>query len=228
MNDRGKALGQRLQYAFRDPQLLARALTHRSRSSQNYERLEFLGDSILNFLIADVLYDRYPQLSEGDLTRLRATLVRRETLASLARGLALGDHLELGGGELKSGGFDRDSILADALEAIFGAVFKDGGLDAARQVVQRLYAPVLDEIDPRAIIKDPKTRLQECLQGRSLPTPQYELLAVSGEPHQQHFEVLCHVPGLSEPVRGEGASRRHAEQAAAAQACVLLHCATDD
>lgn len=220
-------LTKRLGFVFRDAQLLARALTHRSRSSRNYERLEFLGDSILSFIVADALYDRFPQLSEGALTRLRATLVRRETLAALARELDLGNCLELGGGELKSGGFDRDSILADALEAVFGAVYKDGGLEAARAVVLGLYAPVLARIDPDAIVKDPKTRLQEFLQKRGQPTPAYEVLSVSGEAHAQHFVVECRVPGLGEPVRGEGASRRHAEQAAAAIACELLKCDDD-
>lgn len=228
MIDKTGALEKRLDYSFHDVQLLARALTHRSRSSQNYERLEFLGDSILNFLVADVLYDRFSNLTEGDLTRLRATLVRRETLAALARGLALGDLLELGGGELKSGGFDRDSILADALEAVFGAVYKDGGLDAARDVILRLYDPVLQGIDPRSIAKDPKTRLQECLQGRSMPTPEYEVVSISGEPHQQHFVVRCRVASLSEPVSGEGSSRRNAEQSAAARACELLNCNGND
>jgi ribonuclease III len=219
---------KRLGYVFRDATLLARALTHRSRSSQNYERLEFLGDSILSFVIADVLYDRFPQLSEGELTRLRATLVRRETLATLARELDLGDCLDLGGGELKSGGFDRDSILADALEAVIGAIYKDGGIESVRDVVLRRYELILNSIDPRTILKDPKTRLQEFLQRQSLSTPTYSVLDVGGEPHQQHFIVECRVPGLDEAVRGEGSSRRYAEQAAAARACELLGCATDD
>jgi ribonuclease-3 len=221
-------LTKRLGYVFRDAALLARALTHRSRSSRNYERLEFLGDSILSFVIADVLYDRFPQLSEGELTRLRATLVRRETLAALARELDLGDCLDLGGGELKSGGFDRDSILADGLEAVFGAVYKDGGIETVREVVLRLYQPILDSIDPSSILKDPKTRLQEFLQRKSLATPIYNVLEVSGEPHQQHFIVECRVPGMVEAVRGEGSSRRYAEQAAARRACELLNCKADD
>lgn len=221
-------LSKRLGYAFRDGALLARALTHRSRSSRNYERLEFLGDSILSFVIADVLYDRFPQLSEGELTRLRATLVRRETLATLARELELGDCLDLGGGELKSGGFDRDSILADALEAIFGAVYKDGGIEAVREAVLRRYRPILDSIDPSSILKDPKTRLQEFLQRKSLATPVYTVLEVGGEAHQQRFVVECRVPGLAESVRGEGSSRRYAEQAAATRACELLDCEADD
>ena len=217
-----------LGYAFSDEVLLVRALTHRSRSSQNYERLEFLGDSILSFVVADVLYDRFPQLSEGELTRLRATLVRRETLATLARELDLGDCLELGSGELKSGGFDRDSILADTLEAVFGAVYKDGGIEAVRQVVLRRYQPILNNIDPNSILKDPKTRLQEFLQRKSLATPTYTVLEVSGEPHQQRFVVECSVTGLTQAVRGEGSSRRYAEQAAAMRACALLNCEADD
>jgi len=221
-------LTKQLGYAFYDATLLARALTHRSHGSLNYERLEFLGDSILSFIIADVLYDRFPQLSEGELTRLRATLVRRETLATLARELDLGDCLELGSGELKSGGFDRDSILADALEAVFGAVYKDGGIEAARDVVLRRYRPILASIDPNSILKDPKTRLQEFLQRKSLATPIYTVLELSGEPHQQRFVVECRVPGLTEAVRGEGSSRRYAEQAAATRACELLNCETDD
>ncbi|OGI57947.1 MAG: ribonuclease III [Candidatus Muproteobacteria bacterium RBG_19FT_COMBO_61_10] len=228
MSSTHNALTKQLGYAFQDEALLERALTHRSRSSQNYERLEFLGDSILSFVIADILYDRFPQLSEGELTRLRATLVRRETLAKLARKLDLGDCLGLGGGELKSGGFDRDSILADALEAVFGAVYKDGGIEAVREVVLRRYHPVLDSIDPSSILKDSKTRLQEFLQRRSLATPTYTVLEVSGEPHQQHFVVECHVPGLAQTVRGEGGSRRYAEQAAATRACELLNCEADD
>lgn len=227
MTDARNELVSRLGHRFRDPRLLARALTHRSRGSANYERLEFLGDSILSFFIADFLYDQFPELSEGELTRLRASLVRRETLAGLARELGLGAVLDLGGGELKSGGFDRDSILADALEALFGAIYKDGGLDAVRTAVLRLYQPILDRVDPGAIVKDPKTRLQECLQQRALPTPLYEVLVVSGEAHQQHFVVECRIAGLADAVRGEGSSRRYAEQAAAARACELLGCATD-
>ena len=228
MSSTHNELTKQLGYAFRDGALLARALTHRSHSSRNYERLEFLGDSILSFVIADVLYDRFPQLSEGELTRLRATLVRRETLATLARELDLGDCLELGSGELKSGGFDRDSILADTLEAVFGAVYKDGGIEAVREVVLRRFQPILGSIDPNSILKDPKTRLQEFLQRKSLATPIYTVLEVSGEPHQQRFVVECRVPGLAEALRGEGNSRRYAEQAAATRACELLNCEADD
>ena len=216
-----------LGHAFGRPELLRQALTHRSFGVPNNERLEFLGDSVLNCVIAGALHGKYAALKEGELSRLRASLVRRETLAGLARELELGAVLELGGGELKSGGFDRDSILADALEAVFGAIYKDGGLDAARAAVLRLYQAVIDRVDPGAIVKDPKTRLQECLQQRALPTPVYEVLAVSGEAHQQHFVVECRVAGLSESVRGEGSSRRYAEQAAAARVCELLGCAAD-
>jgi ribonuclease-3 len=216
------ALERALGHVFSDSKLLARALTHRSKGADNYERLEFLGDSILSYVIATVLYERYPALAEGELTRLRARLVRAETLASLARDLGLGDHLELGGGELKSGGYDRDSILADTLEALFGAIHVDGGLDAARATILRVYASTLDGIDPLLVEKDPKTRLQEYLQKFSMNVPEYVVVATSGEAHQQTFRVECRVSGLSEAVLGVGNSRRAAEQQAAAQAYALL------
>jgi ribonuclease-3 len=219
-------LCHRLGYRFHDSELLTRALTHRSKSDANYERLEFLGDSVLNLAISTALYDRFPVLSEGELTRLRASLVRQNTLATLARGIELGGCLELGGGELKSGGFDRDSILADTLEAIVGAVYKDGGIDAATHMVLTLYQETLARLDPRAIPKDPKTQLQELLQRRALPTPSYEVLEISGEPHNQHFVVECRVANLASSTRGEGSSRRVAEQVAAAEA--LRRLAADD
>lgn len=228
MNDTLQALSRRLGHAFQDRALLALALTHRSKSGINNERLEFLGDSVLSFIVADALYERFPQLSEGDLTRVRATLVRQETLSRLARELDIGNCLQLGGGELKSGGFDRDSILADAFEAILGAIYRDGGLPAVSAVVLRLYEPVFRQIDPRNILKDPKTRLQEYLQKRGFAPPVYEVLDISGEAHQQHFVVQCRVAGLETAVRGEGGSRRHAEQAAAALACQQLGCSADD
>ncbi len=214
-----RALG----YAFRDPELLDRALTHRSKSANNYERLEFLGDSVLNYVVSNELFKRYPDLSEGELTRLRAALVRKPTLAELARQLELGNHLALGEGELKSGGFDRESILADALEAIFGAVCLDGGIEAARDTILRIYRERLGTLDPRAVAKDPKTELQEYLQKHALPTPIYEVLSVSGEPHQQRFLVVCRVAPLSEAVQGEGVSRRSAEQQAAARTLARLN-----
>ena len=217
-------LCRRLSYHFHDPELLTRALTHRSKSDANYERLEFLGDSVLSLAISTELYDRFPSLSEGELTRLRASLVRQQTLAGLARGLELGSCLALGGGELKSGGFDRDSILADTLEAIIGAIYKDGGIDAATQTVSALFQQTLARLDPHTIPKDPKTELQELLQRSGLPTPIYEVLEITGEPHSQRFIVECRVMNLAHATRGEGSSRRGAEQAAAAEA--LRHLAT--
>jgi ribonuclease-3 len=215
-------LARRLDYHFKNPELLQRALTHRSKSAEHYERLEFLGDSVLNLVVSNELYDRYPSLPEGDLTRLRASLVRKQTLAELARGLELGRFLELGSGELKSGGFERDSILADTFEAVIGAVYKDGGLEAAAAVVRRLYGQHFERLDPRSVPKDPKTRLQEYLQKQSLPTPTYSIVDISGEPHAQQFVVECRVAGLAEPVRGSGKSRRAAEQEAAARALERL------
>lgn len=211
-----------LGYRFVDYGLLEQALTHRSKGGRNYERLEFLGDSILNFVIAESLYDRFPRADEGNLSRARARLVRKETLAEIARERGFGDHLVLGGGELKSGGFNRDSILADSVEAVIGAIYKDGGMDAAQAFIQRAYARLLDAVHPDKLPKDPKTRLQELLQERGEMTPTYRLLEVTGQPHAQHFLVECVVDGLERPVRGEGASRRKAEQAAAAEAYGLL------
>jgi ribonuclease-3 len=218
----GDALCRQLAYTFRDQDLLARALTHRSKGIKHNERLEFLGDSVLNLVISSELYDRYPNLTEGELTRVRASLVRQPTLAAHARRLDLGQFIELGGGELKSGGYDRDSILADTLEALIGAVYQDGGMAQAGDVVRRLYQVQFAELDPGAIPKDPKTQLQEYLQKRSLPTPRYDIVEVSGEAHEQNFVIQCEVSGLSVPVRGEGNSRRVAEQCAAERALQLL------
>ena len=218
MNKTHAELSRRLQYAFFRSEPARTCTDAPQQEPQNYERLEFLGDSVLNFVVSAELYERYPDLAEGELTRLRAALVRQQTLAELARGLELGDCLELGGGELKSGGFDRDSILADTLEAVFGAVYRDGGLEAGRRVILGLYADALAALDPRSIPKDPKTQLQEHLQKHSLPLPGYNILEVAGDPHNQKFVVECRVEGLPAPVRGEGASRRRAEQQAAAAA----------
>jgi ribonuclease-3 len=215
-------LGRALGYAFSNAGLLQRALTHRSKSSNNNERLEFLGDSILSFVISAWLYERYPELTEGELTRVRASLVKQETLAGLARHLGLGRFLILGGGEYKSGGHDRDSILADTLEAIFGAIFLDGGIDAVRRSTLALYRDRFEAIDPHAIFKDPKTQLQEYLQKQAIKTPTYQVLTVSGEAHNQYFVVECAIPDLAVAVTGEGASRRSAEQQAAAKAFDLL------
>ncbi|MBI3546587.1 MAG: ribonuclease III [Gammaproteobacteria bacterium] len=215
-------LSRRLSYVFRQPELLTRALTHRSKSSDNYERLEFLGDSVLGFAISSELYNRYADLSEGELTRLRASLVKKSALADLARAIELGDYLALGEGELKSGGYDRDSILADTLEAIFGAICKDSSADQAVKVILYLYRDKLAHLDPHSIPKDPKTQLQEHLQKLSLPTPIYVVREVTGEAHQQNFIVECRVASLDGPVRGEGNSRRHAEQEAASLALARL------
>lgn len=210
-------LTQALGYSFTERALLERALTHRSVGSRHNERLEFLGDSVLSFVIASELFHRFPQASEGNLSRMRASLVKGETLAEIARELALGDYLKLGSGELKSGGFRRDSILADAFEAVIGAVYLDGGEAAARELVLRFFAARLDTCQPAAL-KDPKTRLQEHLQARGEALPEYHVAQIRGQAHNQLFIVECRVPGLEAPVTGEGSSRRKAEQAAAEQA----------
>ncbi len=212
------ALAGRLGHAFRDDALLARALTHRSFGANQNERLEFVGDAVLNCVIAAALYERFPQIPEGDLSRVRANLVNRDTLARLARALDLGAAMRLGEGEQRSGGASRPSSLADALEAVFGAVFVDAGFDAARAVVERVYAPELAGLDPAALGKDPKTRLQEWLQARRIAVPDYVVTAIEGEAHAQTFAVECRIPALAIVAAGRGASRRAAEQAAAAAA----------
>lgn len=206
---------RRLGYTFRDPALLEAALTHRSAGSENYERLEFLGDSVLNFVVAVLAFQSFPKASEGDLSRYRAALVSSQSLADMATGLQLGDQLRLGGGELKSGGFRRGSILADSLEAVFGAVYLDGGLEAARKVVEQLVVERLANLPAARELKDPKTRLQEDLQSRAIGLPKYAVEDVSGEPHAQWFVASCEVPALQLRERGEGSSRRKAEQEAA-------------
>jgi len=208
------ALGHR----FARPELLGQALTHRSFGSPHNERLEFLGDSVLNCAVAAYLHERFAELKEGELSRLRASLVRQEALADIAQRLALGDFLRLGEGELKSGVSRRPSILADALEAIVGAIYVDAGFDAARAVIDHLYAEATSGIDPGGAGKDPKTALQEILQGRRLPLPRYGLLATHGEAHAQEFEVECVIPDLGIRSTGSGASRRSAEQQAAQRA----------
>jgi len=208
-------------YRFNDPELLRRALTHRSYSTANNERLEFLGDSVVNCAVALELYHKFPQLSEGELSRLRASLVSQPSLFAIAKHFEFGDQLLLGEGELKSGGFRRPSILADAVEAVIGAAFLDGGFDRARDVVRTLFASDLDTIDPRTTGKDPKTLLQEYLQGRSIALPQYAIIATRGEAHEQLFQVECVIPELNIRSLGEGANRRSAEQNAAHQAYEL-------
>ena len=203
----------RFGYRFRDPALLEAALTHRSASRINYERLEFLGDSVLNFVVALMAFRAHPDASEGDLSRYRAALVSAPSLAAVAASLALGDQLRLGSGELKSGGFRRDSILADSLEAILGAVYLDGGLDTAAGVVERLLGQRLRDLPAAAALKDPKTRLQEILQAQGLPLPKYALEEVGGEPHEQWFVASCEAtePGLR--ATGRGSSRRRVADA---------------
>lgn len=204
-----------IDYQFKNQSLLQQALTHRSHGSQNNERLEFLGDGVLNFIIAHQLYQRFSKLSEGDLSRMRAQLVKEPTLGELAASLNLGDHLRLGEGELKSGGWRRPSVLADALEAIIGAAYLDGGFETAEQIVVRLFTPLLEKLDPKAIGKDPKSLLQEYLQGRKMELPEYKLVATEGEAHCQTFRVECHIGKLNITTSGEGSSRRAAEQQAA-------------
>lgn len=208
-------------HRFQKVELLQEALTHRSAGSGHNERLEFLGDAVLNLFIAGELFDRFPGSDEGRLTRLRAALVKRETLAQIARHLELGDLLRLGEGELKSGGGRRDSILANALEAIIGAVYLDAGFATCAQTLRRLYGAMLAEQGPDTAAKDPKTRLQEYLQARRLPLPIYRLKAMEGESHQQTFIVECETEALPGAWQGRGSSRRAAEQAAAEQ--ILNH-----
>lgn len=194
---------------------MQQALTHRSAGKLNNERLEFLGDSILSFVISTELYQRFSDIDEGTLSRLRASLVKGETLALMARDLELGEYLNLGSGELKSGGFRRASILADTLEALLGAIFLDSDIDTVQGIILRLYSERLAKVDPSQALKDPKTRLQEYLQSRSKPLPEYEVTNIQGKSHAQTFTVSCRVDGLDEPVISQGSSRRKAEQAAA-------------
>jgi ribonuclease-3 len=216
------ALQQRLQHTFRDPGLLVQALTHRSFSSEHNERLEFLGDSVLNLAVAGLLYERLADQAEGDLSRVRANLVKQETLHQLALGLGLSEAIRLGEGEARSGGSKRPSILADALEAVIGAVYLDEGFAPAQTLVRRLFQEV--EITPQmqAAAKDPKTELQEWLQGRRMKLPVYRVAGTLGAAHKQTFEVECEIPDLGQTERGIGASRRAAEQAAAAAILMAL------
>jgi ribonuclease-3 len=212
---RPAALEKRLGHRFANPRLLEQALTHRSRSPDNNERLEFLGDGVLGCAVADELYARFPQLPEGKLTRLRASLVREEALAEVAASLHLAEHLRLGEGELAADPQPRPSILADALEALLGAVFLDAGYEAARKAVLAAFGPLIDRLDPERPAKDAKTRLQEILQAKHRRLPQYRVVSVQGEAHRQSFEVECLVNGLSISATGTGTSRQRAEQQAA-------------
>lgn len=210
-----KLLQSRLGHTFKDAALLQQALTHRSHSGLHNERLEFLGDSILNCVVASLLFDRYSKIDEGDLSRLRANLVKQQSLYEIAQRLELSHFLRLGEGELKSGGFRRPSILADTLEALFGAIYLDAGFDVARTVIRSLYDPVLDTVDPKTLGKDAKTLLQEFLQSKKIALPQYNVIATHGAAHSQEFEIECLVPKLDIQVFGTGGSRRAGEQAAA-------------
>lgn len=209
------ALSRKLGHIFHDPDLLQRALTHRSYSAAHYERFEFLGDSVLNCVVAKHLYDTFPDLPEGDLSRLRSNLVNQQTLCTLAQSLGIGNLLLLGDGERKSAGASRPSILADALEAVFGAVFLDAGFEAAQRVILGLYVPFLAQANVQTLGKDAKTLLQEYLQARKLALPKYSVLKIKGEAHAQTFQVECRIDSMQIVTQGEGVSRRSAEQAAA-------------
>ena len=214
-SDATKALLKKLEYSFNDLSLLEEALTHRSYASKNNERLEFLGDGILNFVIADELFKAYPDVQEGDLSRLRANLVNKETLAEIAIELHLGDSIKLGSGELKSGGFRRPSIIADAVEGILGAVYCDSGFAATQALIARLYKNKLASKTDLQSLKDPKTRLQELLQSRHFALPDYQVTKISGQAHAQVFHVKCIIEKMNIEIEGEGKSRRKAEQVTA-------------
>ena len=215
MQNNLQKLCRRLDYKFKNEDFLKQALTHCSAGKLNNERLEFLGDSILSFVIANVLYEKFPDQSEGQLSRLRAHLVKGDTLAEIALEIGLGDYLFLGQGELKSGGFRRTSILADALEALFAAIYLDGGLVMAQEAILHLYRAKLNDKCLNFSLKDSKTQLQEFLQAEKLALPEYNLTQVDGEEHNQTFFVICEVPKLKLKTYGQGSNRRKAEQQAA-------------
>jgi ribonuclease-3 len=223
MNDTLSGFEQTLGYTFVNKSLLTTALSHRSLGEDNNERLEYLGDALLGFIIAETLYQQYPDASEGELTRLRASLVKGETLGRIARELHLGNHVLLGGGELKSGGWRRTSILANTLEAIIGAIYLDAGFDTCRDRVLSLFADIIRKTSPDNLVKDPKTRLQEYLQSRQLHLPEYNIVMERGESHARTFTVECAIPGLEISVQAEGRNKRSAEQAAAQLALVQLN-----
>lgn len=218
-------LHKTLAYRFRDERLLADALSHRSASGQSNERLEFLGDAVLDFVISHSVYEQRPDANEGDLSRLRASLVNDASLAKLAKALGLGEHIRMGSGEKKTGGHRRASILADALEALFGAAYLDRGFAAAENLILKVYAERLANLPDAEELKDPKTRLQEHLQADGLGLPRYAVSEVAGKPHRRHFTVTCHVEDLGLTGTGEGGSRRSAEQAAAEQTLALVRSA---
>ncbi|MCB1874531.1 MAG: ribonuclease III [Chromatiales bacterium] len=222
MSPVAERLSRRIGYQFADRDLLETALTHRSASNRNNERLEFLGDAVLGAVIARVLFEKFPKAREGQMSRLRASLVKGESLARMARELNLSEALVLGAGEARSGGHGRDSILADALEAVFGAISLDGGFEAARNVILAVFQSPIEGLSLEAVSKDPKTRLQEHLQGQGLDLPSYEVIDTQGESHAQTFHVVCRLPGVAEPVTGRGTSRRRGEQDAARKALKML------
>lgn len=215
-------LAKCLGHAFAKPELLELALTHRSFGGDHNERLEFLGDAVLGMVIAEALFLRFPDADEGQMSRLRSSLVKRDTLAALARSLEIGSVLRMGAGELNAGGQERTSTLADTLEAIIGAIYLDAGFAATVQFIQRLYDEALQGLDPQQLDKDPKTRLQEQMQAQARPLPEYEVLSVSGQPHEQTFVLSCQLPDSGQKAQGSGSSRRRAEQAAAEAMLALL------
>lgn len=222
LQERGyTAFLQKLGYTFKQPDLLREALTHRSLGFPNNERFEFLGDSVLNCAVSTLLFERFPSLPEGDLTRLRANFVNQQALHRLASTLGIGELILLGEGERKSGGHHRPSILANAVEAIIGAIYLESGFTAVAQVVTALYEPLIRQLDPDISGKDPKTLLQEYLQSRKIALPEYTVLSAQGDPHAQIFHVECVIPGFGIRTQGEGTSRRRAEQEAARQAYEL-------
>ncbi|WP_173292417.1 ribonuclease III [Thiosulfativibrio zosterae] len=213
-----KALG----YTYQNKDFLLRALTHRSVGARNNERLEFLGDSLVNFMIADILYHQFEKISEGDLSRIRAHLVKGDTLAEIGKEFNLSEFLKLGPGELKSGGFRRLSIIADAVEAIIASIYEDGGLDECREFVKRIYVSRLEDLDPKEVGKDPKTRLQELLQSMQEPLPEYSVISVNGPAHAQMFTISCYVAKLNTKFEATASNRRKAEQKSAKQALSKL------
>jgi len=222
MNASVRHLELKISYKFQNKSLAELALTHRSANSIHNERLEFLGDSILGFTVAEALFSNFSEASEGDLSRMRSALVNKETLARIARDLDLGPLLLLGPGELKSGGRDRASTLSDAVEAIIGAIYLDTGMDACRNIILELLSPFMPDASPGSVYKDSKTRLQELLQAQGHGVPEYEVVSISGEAHQQIFSVSCCISLLTEPTFGKGSNRRVAEQQAAQAALHLL------
>jgi len=220
--DSGKKVSKLIDYSFNEVSLLEAALTHRSAATNNNERLEFLGDSVLSLIISSALYEKFPDSDEGVLSRLRASLVKGETLSELAKDLNLGDYINLGSGELKSGGFRRASILADAFEALIGAIYLDGGLEEAKKFILSHFSTRLQNLNPQLVNKDPKTQLQEYLQARGLPLPVYNVVAIEGKSHQQTFIVEGQVDVVNQVITGKGRSRRYAEQQVADKILGLL------